>query len=117
MSENKQSAPSRIINAYWLPEPTDVRAVNHKPGDLGFRNDLPWPLPATVGAEYFGEGRNELPLEKELNTTFQGEYHMRGGNVVPSSGGVPLVNPYSKTFTHSRDAFSQKFERPRTRAI
>ena len=109
-----------ILNAYWLPKPTENGTVgysNTKAGDLGFRNDLVWPLPATVGAEYFGEGRQELPLEKTLNRTVQGEYFLRGGNVVPSTGGIPMINPFSKTFTHSRAAYDTKFERPTVRKV
>ena len=106
-----------IVNAYWIPEPSNVSTLNSKVNDLGYRNDLVWPLPATVGAEYFGGGRQELPLEKILNPTVQGEYFPRGGNVVPSSGGVPLVNPYSKAFTHERDAYSTEFERHQVKRV
>jgi len=109
-----------ILNAYWLPKPTEsgtIQQTNNKPNELGFRNDIPWPLPTTVGAEYFGEGREELPLEKTLNKTIQGEYFLRGGNIVPSTGGVPMINPYSKTFTHSRDAYETRFERRRVRKV
>ena len=103
-----------ITNAYWVPPQTKYGTVsysNTKAGDLGYRHDLPWPLPATVGAEYFGEGKQELPLEKSLNKTVQGEYFLRGGDVVPASGGVPMINPYSKTFTHSRAAYEIPFRR------
>ena len=106
-----------IINTYWLAPVLDVKSANHKVGDLGFRNDLVYPLPATFGAEYFGQGREQLPLEKELNPTIQGEYFPRGGNVIPASGGVPLVNPYSKTFNFERDAYSTKFERPAIKRV
>ena len=106
-----------ITNAYWIPEPTHVKTQNHKVSDLGFRNDIPWPLPTTVGAEYFGEGREELPLEKVLNPTVQGEYFSRGGDVIPSSGGVPLINPYSKRFTHERDAYTTEFKRPSVKRV
>ncbi len=106
-----------IINAYWIPEPVSIKQANHKVGDLGFRNDLVWPLPATVGAEYFGQGREELPLDKEVNPTVQGEYFPRGGNVIPASGGVPLVNPYSKTFSFERDAYTSQFERPTIKRV
>jgi hypothetical protein len=102
-----------LVNAYWIPEPTTLKSLNTKVNDLGFRTDIPWPLPATVGAEYFGQGRDKLSLEKELNKSVQGEYFPRGGNVIPSSGGMPLVNPFSKVFTYSRDAHSVPFKRPR----
>lgn len=106
-----------IVNAYWVPSPDHITFSNPKFNDLGFRNDLPWPLPATVGAEYFGSGREQLPLEKVLNKTIQGEYFPRGGNVVPSSGGMPLINPFSKTFTHERDAYTTKFVRPQVKRV
>ena len=103
-----------LLNAYWVPPQSkygNVSFSNPKFGDLGFRNDLVWPMPATVGAEYFSEGKQELPLEKSLNKTVQGEYFSRGG-MIPSSGGVPLINPYSKTFTHSRLDYEVPFSRP-----
>lgn len=106
-----------IVNAYWLPRPTHVTTANPQFADLGFRNDIPWPLPTTVGAEYFGAGREELPFEKELNPTVQGEYFPRGGNMIPSSGGIPLVNPYSKTFNFERDAYTTEFERPTVKRV
>ena len=105
-----------ILSAYWVPPVTDVRFANHKERDLGFRNDIPWPLPATVGAEYFGEGRQELPLEKSLNATVQGEYHARGG-MIPSTGGIPLINPYSKTFNHARENYEVPFRRSMVKRV
>jgi hypothetical protein len=101
-----------IVNAYWLPPVLDVTQANHKFRDLGFRNDIPWPLPATVGAEYYGQGRNELPLEKQLNRTVQGEYFPRGGHVIPASGGVPLINPYSAAMNFERGAYTSDFIPP-----
>jgi hypothetical protein len=106
-----------IVNAYWIPEPSTLKSLNPKFEDLGFRHDIPWPLPTTVGAEYFSEGREKLALEKELNKTVQGEYFPRGGNVLPSSGGMPLVNPFSKVFTHERVAYSVPFRRPQVKRI
>jgi hypothetical protein len=106
-----------IVNAYWVPEPSRLKYSNTKPGDLGFRNDIPWPLPTTVGAEYFGGGREQLPLEKVLNTTSQGEYFPRGGNLIPASGGMPLINPFSKTYTHERDAYTTEFRRPQVKRV
>ena len=101
-----------ITHAYWIPpaeQDFKVQKANFKPGDLGFRNDIPWPLPVTIGAEYFGEGREELPLPKVLNSAIQGEYHARG-NIVPSSGGIPLVNIYSKIYKFKRGKTERRFK-------
>ena len=55
-----------INNPYWQPpvEFGKQTFVNTKPNELGFRNDLVYPLPTTIGANYFGEGRQHLDLPK-----------------------------------------------------
>ena len=94
-----------VTSAYWIP-PADqkfkVQTTNTKPNDLGFRVDIPWPLPTTYGGRYYGEGREHLDLPKELNTSTQGEYFTRGGRVIPSTGGLPLVNVYDPVYKFSR---------------
>ena len=102
-----------ILNAYWVP-PADqnfaVRQQNSKKSDLGFRHDIPWPLPATAGAEYFGAGKEDLPIVPQtLNTTFQGEYYARGG-AIPASGSIPLVNIYSNEYKFNRGAHEREFK-------
>jgi hypothetical protein len=99
-------------DAYWIP-PQDqtfkVTSLNDKKGDLGFRSDLAWPMPVTVGSKYFNEGRNELPLPKMLDSSIQGEWHAIG-NKVPGSGGIPLVNPYLKEFKFKRSRLQKRFK-------
>ena len=74
-----------ILNAYWVPPAVQdfvVHEDNPRAGDLGFRNDIPVELPVTVGAQYFGEGREELPIyPKTLNSSTQAEYHAVGGAI------------------------------------
>ena len=94
----------QINNPYWQPpaEFGKQTYLNTKPNDLGFRNDLVWPMPTTIGANYYGEGRQYLDLPKELVFDTRGEYFARGGNVIPSTGGKPLVNIYSDIYKHKR---------------
>ena len=102
-----------ITNAYWAPPAThefEVKTLNPKIGDLGFRTDIPWPLPVTAGAEYFGEGQQDLPTyPKMLNKSFQGEV-FAVGNTVPSTGAIPLVNIYDKEFKYSREKHAREFK-------
>jgi hypothetical protein len=94
----------QINNPYWQP-PVEFGKVTYaqsKTNDLGFRNDLVYPLPTTIGADYFGEGRQHLELPKELTFSTQGEYFGRGGNVVPATGGKPLINIYSDIYKYKR---------------
>ena len=101
-----------LIDAYWIP-PQDqtfkVSFYNAREGDLGFRSDIPWPMPATVGAQYFNEGRNELPLPKILDSSIPGEWHAIG-NKLPGSGGIPLVNPYLADFKFKRSRLQKRFK-------
>ena len=99
-----------INSPYWKPPAEFERRSfqTQKSNDLGFRNDIPYPLPATIGANYFGAGREQLDLPKELVYSSQGEYFARGGNVVPASGGKPLVNIYSSIYKHRRSDFTRR---------
>jgi hypothetical protein len=103
-----------ITSAYWVPPPDQdfkIQTTNTKPNDLGFRTDIPWPLPvAPHGGRYYGEGREHLDLRKELNTSVQGEYFARGGQVIPSTGGIPLVNIYDPIYKFSRDRTAVAFK-------
>ena len=102
-----------ILNAYWVPPAVQdfvVHEDNPRAGDLGFRNDIPVELPVTVGAQYFGEGREELPIyPKTLNSSTQAEYHAVGG-AIPASGGIPLVNIYANEYKHSRADYERPFQ-------
>ena len=100
-----------INQPYWQP-PAEFGKQTYqtqKSNDLGFRNDIPYPLPTTIGANYFGEGRQELALPKELAYDPRGEYFARGlANIVPSTGGKPLVNVYSEIFKHKRSDYTMR---------
>ena len=102
-----------ITNAYWLPPADhlyDIKRLNPKKGDLGFRHDIPWPLPASFGSQYYGEGKADLPIQPQvLNKTFQGEYHARAG-AIPASGGIPLVNIYNSEFKFNRRQHDVPFQ-------
>jgi hypothetical protein len=98
-----------INSPYWKP-PAEFEKRTYqtqKSNDLGFRNDIPYPLPSTVGANYFGEGRQYLDLPKELVYDSRGEYFVPG-NIVPSTGGKPLVNIYSDIYKHKRSDYTRR---------
>ena len=79
---------------YWsAPQITTTafKPVTHTPG---FNYVLPWPSVTTAGW-YYGSGAT--PDRRELIYRSDPEYFPRGG-VVPSSGGVPSINPYNKIY-------------------
>ena len=95
-----------ITNPYWTP-PTKFTTHKHlKPiaRDLGFHFSLPWPLPVTAGY-YYGE---QPPLgRRELVFSSQPEWFATD-NILPSSGGIPLVNPYTAEMQFKRSDYTIK---------
>ena len=93
----------QATSPYWF-RPEFQPVLRDKPivGHLGFKMNLPWPAPVTVGAIYSGEGG--LPDRRTVETSPFGEY-FAVDNIIPSSGGVPLVNTKNPIYTFSRDDF------------
>ena len=88
---------------YWFqPEFQPKQELKSIAGDLGFQMRIPWPLPVTVGAIYSGEGA--APDRREITTSPFGEW-FAVDNVIPSSGGVPLVNVKEPRFQYSRSKY------------
>ena len=96
---------------YWsIPQFYEYQIKTLKPvtNTLGFMVDLPWPLPTSVGEGYRGENQAFPGTQRELNYSTQGEYFARGGNVIPSTGGIPLVNIYDPIYKFKRSDHSIK---------
>ena len=73
--------------------------------DLGFQFVLPWNQPTSAGY-YFGEnpvwGRRQ-DVYSSLPEWFATD------NIVPSSGGIPITNPYTAEMKFSRAKFTKKY--------
>ena len=88
---------------YWFqPEFQPKQMLKSLTGHLGFQTQIPWPQPVTVGAIYSGDGA--LPDRREITTSPFGEWYAID-NIIPSSGGVPLVNVNEPRFQYSRAKF------------
>ena len=91
---------------YWEP-PTDFQTRKTlKPiaRDLGFQFNIPWPLPVSAGY-YFGE--NPPPGRKELVYDSRPEWYAVD-NVIPSTAGIPLMNPYTEEMKFDRSKYTQQ---------
>ena len=87
-------------NPYWAPD-VKFTTIKSKPlieGTLGFDFDLPWPLPTTAG---YYEGQDPVPGRKELSYGTGTEYFATD-HIVPSTGGVPMVNIYAPHYKYKR---------------
>lgn len=102
-----------MTDPYWVPSPLYQNAgriltSNTIPfGDLGFRHEIPVPMPVTIGNSYFGSNEGALNLPKQLVHSNQGEYFARGG-YIRTSAGKPMVNIYSPEFNFERSQVTQK---------
>ena len=100
-----------MTDPYWQPEPLySMSQVKFQPylyQDLGFRNEIPVPMPVTVGQSYYGSNESELNLPNQLVFSNQGEYFARG-EYLRASDGKPMVNIYNPEFNFTRDSVTQK---------
>ena len=91
-------------NVYWQA-PKQFYEVNFydtiKPNNLGFLKSLPYPDPVQTPF-YYGEGRNYATIgDKTLyKGTFPETYAVQ--NVLPSTGGIPRMNPDEWWMKYSR---------------
>ena len=76
------------------------------PNDLGFRNPIPVPLPATVG-QYRGSNEAALDLPKQLVYSGQPEYFTHGG-YTPAINNKPLINVHLPMYNFSRQDYTVK---------
>ena len=85
-----------MTHPYWQsdkiyrPELTLLGYDHH----LGFHIEKPWPLPSTKA---FYNGENAVPGSRNLVFTQYTE-PVAPGNVIPQSGGIPLVRPQELDF-------------------
>ena len=93
-----------LTNPYWTP-PTEYREKNSLwdfTRDLGFRWNLPWPLPVSAGY-YFGEqpewGRRQHVFRSDPEW-------FAFGDVIPSTAGTPMVKPYSDEIKFQRSDYT-----------
>ena len=100
----------RMTDPYWVPGPLfnigQMSFTNPLENDLGFRHELVVPMPITVG-HYYGSNESALNLPKQLVTSGQGEYFVRGG-YLRSNEGKPMVNIYNPEFNYERAASTKK---------
>ena len=91
---------------YWTP-PVEFRTRKHMvpvARTTGFSWKLPWPLPTTAGY-YFGEN----PVMGRREAVYSGKPEwFATDNVIPSSGNVPLINPYTPEMRFSRADYTVK---------
>ena len=78
----------------WRPQKTLQPITN----TYGFQFTLPWNMPTSAGY-YFGEGA--VPGRRELVYRSDPEWFATQG-ILPSSGNVPLVNPYTQEMNFDR---------------
>ena len=71
---------------------------------IGFQFALPWRLPVTAGF-YFGE--NPVWGRREQSTETQPEYFATD-NIIPSSGGIPMINPHTQDMKYRREDHTVK---------
>ena len=89
---------------YWTA-PTQFRQqkmLRPISGDLGFQFNIPWPMPSSAGY-YFGE---EAPWGRREHVYSSLPEWFSVNNIVPASGGLPLVNPHSSEMTFDRERFT-----------
>ena len=100
-----------VTHPFWQPPREFVGQKNFSQTqtpiarNLGFQFQIPWPLPATAG---FYDGQNPIWGRRELVFSGNPEY-FAVGNTIPSAGGVPLINPYSREMQYSRENFTNKY--------
>jgi hypothetical protein len=100
-----------MTDPYWVPGPLysvgHITYQNEHFNDLGFRNEIPVPLPISVGQSYFGSNEGALGLPKQLVFSNQGEYFARGG-YLRTNNGKPMVNIYSPEFNFTRASVTKQ---------
>ena len=94
-------------NPYWEPPVVFKTRKFLKPiaRDWGFQWTLPWPLPVTAGP-YFGQnpqwGRRQNVYRSD------GEWFATD-NIIPSTAGIPLMNPYTEEMRFDREKYTERY--------
>jgi len=93
-------------NVYWAAPQYTRTFLKPISGNPGFLMNLPYPDPVS-GQMYSGEGRENIYGLRELVYTTLPEIYAIG-NILPTTGGVPRVDPTSVHARHSREAFTRR---------
>ena len=89
---------------YWEPPIEFKPRKQLKPivRTMGFQFNLPWPLPVTAGYYY---GEQPVPQRREYVYSSLPEWFATD-DIMPSTGGIPLMNPYTHEMRFSRDDYT-----------
>ncbi len=101
MSKPKYMNPS---NAYWAPPQYKRTSLKPISGNLGFLFNLPYPDPVSTPFSN-GEGNPNIYGKRELVFSALPEMYAIG-NILPTTGGVPRLDPNGLAATHSRAAYT-----------
>lgn len=93
-------------NPYWTPSFKYKASKYLKPiTNRGFSFNIPWPDVTTAGY-YYGSGA--VPGVKKLVFKSDPEYFATQ-NIVPSSAGIPRINPYDPIYHFEREKHTVRF--------
>jgi len=93
-------------NVYWNPPQYTQTSLKPLSGHTGFLLNLPYPDPVS-GPFYYGEGSENIYGKREyVYSTLPDLYAI--GNILPTTGGIPRVDPSGLAATHSRTDYTVK---------
>jgi len=93
-------------NPYWQAPQLKLKGKMPIAHNIGFSFTLPWPDVVSPAGFYNGQGA--MPGRKELVFRDDPEYFAIQG-VVPSSGGIPRINPYDPIYKFDRSKFTVRY--------
>jgi len=100
-----------FTNPYWVPGP-NVRAKKYLKrisNSLGFQFNLPAPDPVTAGWYYGVPG--PIANENRKRVTDPRPEFFAVGNIMPTVGGIPRMNPHSEEMKFSRKQYTKNVSR------
>lgn len=90
-------------NAYWAPPQFKKSFQKPISGNQGFLINIPYPDPISTPST--GEGNENIYGKRELVFTTLPEM-FAVGNVLPTTGGIPRLDPNSFAGQHSRSDYT-----------
>lgn len=84
-----------VTNVYWTTPQITQTSLFPMSGHLGFHITLPYPDPVSVPSGYSGEGSENVFGKREMVYTNLPEMFTVGGNIMPTTSGIPRVDPNS----------------------
>ena len=91
-------------NVYWSPPQYKTTSLKPISGNLGFLMNLPYPDPVSAGFTH-GAGNQNILGKRELVFTGLPEMYTVGG-IMPTTGGLPRVNPNGLAASHNREHYT-----------